>query len=311
MQRRQPSAELVQSQSLDTGSGERPADLDTEGAMRARASVWQQFRRHRLAVLGLAVLTLLIIGALGAPLLRHDPYTVDLTAYREAPSSTHLLGTDTTGRDTLSRLLYAGRVSLSVGIVAVGIYVVIGVILGSVAGFYGGWVDGVIMRMVDVVIAFPALIIIITAVSVFGPSLFNLMLVIGLLQWPLIARLVRGELLSLRERDFVLAARSIGAKPNRLIFRHLLPNTVAPIIVAATFGVAQAILLEASLSFLGLGVQPPTPSWGNMLNAAQSLTVLESMLWLWVPPGIMIAMAVLAINFMGDGLRDALDPRTD
>lgn len=286
------------------------ARLDDTAMTRARTSTWQRFRRHKLAVVGLTFFILLAVAAIAAPLLEHDPYSVDLEAYRTPPGSDHLLGTDATGRDVLSRLLYAGRVSLSVGIVAVTIYVAIGVTLGALAGFYGGWVDGVIMRLVDVVIAFPALVIIITAVSVFGPSLINLMLVIGLLQWPLVARLVRGELLSLRERDFVLAARSIGAGPRQLIFRHLIPNTVAPIIVAATFGVAQAILLEAALSFLGMGVQPPTPSWGNMLNAAQSLTVLESMPWLWVPPGIMIALAVLAINFMGDGLRDALDPRS-
>lgn len=308
----QPAQPAESSETVPETARDRKAltRLDDMTVSRARTSTWQRFRRHRLAVVGLTFFILLAVAAIAAPLLEHDPYTVDLEAYRTPPSADHLLGTDATGRDVLSRLLYAGRVSLSVGIVAVSIYVAIGVILGALAGFHGGWVDGVLMRLVDVVIAFPALVIIITAVSVFGPSLINLMLVIGLLQWPPVARLVRGELLSLRERDFVLAARSIGASPRQLIVRHLIPNTMAPIIVAATFGVAQAILLEAALSFLGMGVQPPTPSWGNMLNAAQSLTVLESMPWLWVPPGVMIALAVLAINFMGDGLRDALDPRS-
>lgn len=276
---------------------------------RTRTGVWQRFRRHRLALIGLAILTLLTVGAIAAPLIaRQGPYAVDLRETRSGPSSTYILGTDAAGRDVFSRLLHAGRVSLSVGLVAVAIYTVIGVVLGALAGFYGGWVDSFVMRLADIVLAFPSLIIIITVVSVLGPGLFNLMLVIGLLGWPPITRLLRGEFLSLREREFIVAARATGARNNRLMFRHLLPNAMAPIIVAATFGVANAILLEAGLSFLGLGVQPPTPSWGSMLTDAQSLTVLESMLWLWIPPGVMIALAVLSINFIGDGLRDALDP---
>jgi peptide/nickel transport system permease protein len=207
-----------------------------------------------------------------------------------------------------SRLLYAGRVSLAVGIVAVSIYTAIGVVRGVLAGYYGGWVDSTIMRLCDVVLSFPTLIIIITLASVLGPSIYNLMLAIGLLGWPPIARLLRGQLLSLRTTEFVVAARAAGCSDKRLIFRHLLPNAMAPVLVAATFGIAYAILIEAGLSFLGLGVQPPTPSWGNMLTDAQSLTVLESMPWLWLPPGLMIALSVLSINFIGDGLRDALDP---
>ena len=276
---------------------------------RRRTGVWQRFRRHRLALIGLAILLLLTVGAIAAPLIAwHGPYEVNLSETRSEPSSTYILGTDAAGRDIFSRVLHAGRVSLSVGLVAVGIYTIIGVVLGALGGFYGGWVDSFIMRMADVVLAFPNLIIIITVVSVLGPGLFNLMLVIGLLGWPPITRLLRGEFLSLREREFIVAARATGAGNNRLMFRHLLPNAMAPIIVAATFGVANAILLEAGLSFLGLGVQPPQPSWGNMLTDAQSLTVLESMPWLWIPPGIFIALAVLSINFIGDGLRDALDP---
>lgn len=262
-----------------------------------------------MAMLGLVVMVLLTIGAVGAPVIaRKNPYKVDLSSYRKPPSTAHVLGTDAAGRDVFSRLLYAGRVSLSVGLVAVSIYTAIGMTLGALAGYGGGWIDGLAMRLADVFLSFPSLIIIITMVAVLGPSIYNVMLAIGLLGWPPIARLLRGDLLSLREREFVTAARSIGAPGWRIVIRHLLPNALAPIIVAATFGIANAILLEAGLSFLGLGVPLPTASWGNMLTDAQSLTVLSTMPWLWIPPGVMIALAVLSINFIGDGLRDALDP---
>jgi peptide/nickel transport system permease protein len=282
----------------------------TEPASRRRPGLWQRFRRHRVAVVGTAILLLLALSAIAAPVLSgsNDPYKVDISAYRQGPKADHVLGTDSSGRDVLSRLLHAGRVSLSVGVVAVTIYTLIGTSLGSFSGFYGGRVDQIIMRLADIVLSFPSLILIITVVSVLGPSIYNIMLVIGLLGWPPIARIVRALFLSLREREFVLASRTIGVPNSRIIFRHILPNAIAPVIVAATFGMANAILLEAGLSFLGLGVQPPTPSWGNMLTDAQSLTVLESMPWLWIPPGTMIALAVLSINFIGDGLRDALDP---
>jgi peptide/nickel transport system permease protein len=291
--------------------GEQPEPEGLAGAEPKRSStgVWRRFRRHRLAMLGLAILLMLVVLSVGAPLFTaHSPTAVDLTAYRLGPSVDHPLGTDTAGRDVFSRLLYAGRVSLSVGLVAVSIYTLIGIVLGALAGFFGGWIDSLIMRLADVVLSFPTLIIIITLASVLGPSIYNVMLAIGLLGWPPIARLLRGELLSLREREFVIGARAVGCDNRRLIFRYLLPNAMAPVLVAATFGIAYAILIEAGLSFLGLGVQPPTPSWGNMLTDAQSLTVLESMPWLWLPPGLMIALAVLSINFIGDGLRDALDP---
>jgi len=259
---------------------------------------------------GAIILLVLTASALLAPLLSggNDPYKVDISSYRQGPKAGHPLGTDSSGRDVMARLLTAGQVSLSVGVVAVTIYTVIGTILGSFSGYYGGKVDAIIMRLADIVLSFPSLILIITVVSVLGPSIYNIMLVIGLLGWPPIARIVRALFLSLREREFVLASRTIGVPNVRIIFRHILPNAIAPVIVAATFGMANAILLEAGLSFLGLGVQPPTPSWGNMLTDAQSLTVLESMPWLWIPPGMMIALAVLSINFIGDGLRDALDP---
>jgi peptide/nickel transport system permease protein len=295
---------------IDRPDSGKPVSDPLVKAPRRRSGVWHRFRRHRLALLGTSVMLVLVVASLGAPLIaRHDPYTVDLRAYRKGPSAEHVLGTDSSGRDVFSRLLHAGRVSLSVGVVAVSIYAVIGIVLGGLAGFYGGWVDSLIMRLADMVLSFPSLIVIITIVSILGPSIYNVMLVIGALGWPPIARLVRGNFLSLRNQDFVFAAQAIGARNRRIIFRHVLPNAIAPVIVAASFGMAQAILVEAGLSFLGLGVQPPTPSWGNMLTDAQSISVLRSMTWLWLPPGLMIAATVSSINFIGDGLRDALDPR--
>jgi len=292
-------------------------DLSAENAIlradttRKAPRFWTRFKRHKLALVGISVLMLLTLAAIAAPLLTNQhPNAVDLSAYRTAPSSDHWLGTDSAGRDVYSRILYAGRVSLSVGLVAVGIYVLIGTTLGGLAGYFGGWVDNVIMRLADMVLSFPAIIVIITIVSIVGPSIVNVMIVIGLLGWPPIARLVRGEFLTLREREFVLASIATGASSGRIIFRHVFPNALTPVIVNATFGMASAILLEAGLSFLGLGVQPPTASWGNMLNGAQSITILEQMPWLWIPPGVMIVLAVLSINFVGDGLRDALDPRS-
>jgi peptide/nickel transport system permease protein len=278
-------------------------------------SLWgkarKRFFRHKLAMFGLVTLSLLIFVSVAAPLLTpYSPNELDLRSIRQPPSAAHWLGTDGTGRDVLTRLLYAGRISLSVGLVSVSISMVIGVIIGSISGYAGGKVDMLLMRLTDMVMTFPSLVIIITVAAAMGPSVYNAMLVIGLLTWPSIARLVRGQFLSLREQQFVRAARSIGVANWEIVFKHIFPNTVSSIVVAITFGVATAILLEASLSFLGLGVQAPTPSWGNMLRDAQSLNILEGMPWMWLPPGLMIALAVLSINFIGDGLRDALDPRS-
>jgi peptide/nickel transport system permease protein len=275
-----------------------------------RWRVAHAFARHRLAVAGLVVIVLLALAAIFAPAVAtHDPYTVDLLAAGQPPSGEHWLGTDEVGRDVFSRLVYGSRVSLSVGLVAVTIYTAIGMVLGAISGYFGGLVDGSIQRLTDTVMCFPPLIIIIAAVSITGPSIWNVMMIIGLLTWTGTCRLVRGQFLSLREREFVEAARAAGVSDPRLIVRHLLPNTLAPVMVSATFGVAATILTEAGLSFLGLGVQPPTPSWGNLINLAQSATILQTMPWLWAPPGFLIAVAVLSINFIGDGLRDALDPR--
>lgn len=271
---------------------------------------WRRFSRHRLAVLGSLVLLVLVGIALLAPVISpHDPNRVDVKALKNPPSAEHLLGTDGAGRDVLSRLIYGSRISLSVGLVAAGIAISIGTLLGLLSGFYGDNVDFWIMRVTDVFMTIPTLIIIITVVAAVGPSILNVMVVIGIFGWTGTCRVVRGETLSLRERDFVLAARCLGIPAGRVVFRHILPNVVAPIIVAGTFFVAGAILLEAALSFLGIGVQIPTATWGNMLTEAQSLTVVERMPWLWLPPGILIMITVLSINFIGDALRDALDPR--
>jgi peptide/nickel transport system permease protein len=278
------------------------------------ASFWtlalRRFLHHRPAVIGLAILAAIAITALAAPVLApYAPTTIDADAFQAAPSRAHVLGTDSVGRDVLSRVIYAARVSLTVGVLAVSIYAAIGTTVGALAGYHGGALDVLLSRLMDIVLSFPPLVIILFAVSVFGrPSLWNVIIVLGLLGWPAVARLVRGQLLTLRDQEFVHAARASGASDARVIERHLLPNALAPVLVAATFGTANAILVEAALSFLGMGVQPPTPSWGNMLTDAQSLTVLERMAWLWLPPGVMILISVLAINFVGDGLRDALDP---
>ena len=270
----------------------------------------QRFLRHRLALFGLVIIAVIAAISILAPLIAPwDPFKVDLAFFRKPPSPAHWLGTDSAGRDVLSRLMYAGQVSLTVGLVAALMSTTIGLVLGSLAGTYGGWVDTVIMRLTDVVLSFPALVVIITVVALVGPSIQTVILGIGLFYWPTSCRIVRGLALSIRELDFFIAATALGATRVHVIFRHMVPSVLSPLTVTATFAVAQAILLEAALSFLGLGVRPPQPSWGNMLNEAQSLTILESMPWLWLPPGLAIAITVLAINFIGDGLRDALDPR--
>jgi peptide/nickel transport system permease protein len=277
--------------------------IDSPGSRALR-----RFFRHRLALFGLILLIIMVIPAIFAPLFApYDPAAQDLVNFRQGPSREHWLGTDGFGRDVLSRLIYGARPSLSVGLIAVTIYESIAIVLGSLAGYYGGKIDWFIMRVVDVVMTFPTLIIIIFLVAILGPGLQNTIVAIAVLGWTGPTRLVRGQILSLRESDYVLAARSLGAKDRRIIRRHVLPGVVAPLVVHATFGVASAILLEAALSFLNLGILPPAASWGNMMTAAQELVILEQMPWLWLPPGIAIMLAVLSINFVGDGLRDALD----
>lgn len=270
----------------------------------------RRFLKHRLAVIGLVVLVLIVLSAIFAPWLTPwEPNQVDLRARSQPPSADHWLGTDRTGRDVLSRTLYAGRISLMVGVVAVMISVVIGAFLGAIAGYFGGIVDSIIMRSTDVVMTFPAIVAILTLAAIVGPGVRNIIIIIGLLNWPVPARLVRARLLSVRKLDYIHAAETLGAPSSRIITRHALPNAYDVLIVYASLGIATAILLEAGLSFLGLGVQPPQASWGNMLNVARNVSVLEGQPWLWIPPGIAIVLTVLGVNFVGDGLRDAFDPR--
>ena len=270
----------------------------------------RRFRRNRLATAGLVVLALLVALCLLAPsVIRFGPDELNLRARNQAPGALHWLGTDGTGRDILARVLYGGRVSLSVGLAAVSVSAAIGITVGCLAGYFGGKADLALSSLIDMVLTFPRLVLIIAFVAVVGPGLFNTMLVIGLLSWPAIARLTRGEVLGLRGQEFVLAARSLGTPHRAIITQHILPNVLSPILVAITLDVATVILLEASLSFLGLGAQPPTASWGNMLRDARTLSILEGQPWLWLPPGALLAATVLSVNAVGDGLRDALDPR--
>jgi peptide/nickel transport system permease protein len=272
--------------------------------------VIRRFIKHRLAMSGLAVFLIIALLAIFAPVVsRNDPDAVDLRARNQGPTSEHWLGTDRTGRDRFARVVYAGRVSLAVGVVSVAISVVVATVLGAVAGFFGGRVDNLIMRFTDVMMTFPPVVIILTVSAIAGPGVRNTILIIGLLNWPIPCRLVRARFLAVREMEYMTAARSLGVPTNRIIRRHALPNAIDVMIVYSSLGVANAILLEAGMSFLGVGVQPPTPSWGNLLNVARNISVLEGDPWLWMPAGVAIVLTVLAVNFIGDGLRDALDPR--
>lgn len=270
----------------------------------------RRFAQDRLAVIGLIILALLILSALLASLIApYPPNDIDLSSLHSPPGSAHLLGTDRFGRDVLSRLVYGGRVSLSVAFLAVAIYEIIGLSVGALTGYLGGKVDFMIMRLVDVVMCLPATMVILLLVAILGPGFLNVMLAIALLNWIGPARLVRGQYLGESGKDYVLAARTIGASSSRIMFRHILPSVMSPLVVHATFGVAGAILVESSLSFLGLGVAYPTATWGALIGEARDLRILEHMPWLWIPPGSAIVLTVLAVSFVGDGLRDALDPR--
>lgn len=272
-------------------------------------TIGRRFLRHRLAVISLYFLTALILLALFAPII--SPYDPNKIAgkFSAPPSSQFLLGTDQVGRDVLTRLLFATRVSLLVGFASTAIATAIGVVLGLVSGYFGGWLDMVIMRFTDMVMSFPYILLVLVAASIFQPGLTNIILILGFVDWPGVARLVRGNVLSLRETTFVKANVVAGMPTRHILFSEILPNTIAPILVYATSVVAISILDEAALSFLGMGVQPPTASLGNMLNGAQSVTILTTKPWLWVPPGVLIVLLVLSINFIGDALRDAVDPK--
>lgn len=270
--------------------------------------VMAAFVRNRLAVAGCAAVVAVALAAVLAPVLApYDPAAQQLGMRYAPPSGEHLLGTDDLGRDILSRLLFGARISLTVAFLAVGISVTLGTVLGAVAGYVGGRIDTVAMRFVDMVLAFPRLVLLIVILAAFEPSVTLIVLVLGLTQWPGTARLVRGEVLSLRERDFIQAAKALGYSGPRIVLRHVIPNVLAPVVVAATLGIGNTVVLEAGLSFLGLGLSPPIPSWGTMIDSGRD--VLQSAWWLSTFPGLAIVVTVLAFNLVGDGLRDALDPR--
>lgn len=270
----------------------------------------RKFTKNKLAVFGAGALFLIILSALLAPwIATHDPGATNLANKLAAPNSENWLGTDRFGRDIYSRLLYGGRISLLVGFGSVAGALLIGTTIGAIAGYYGGLVDAVLMRFVDVIISIPTIFLLITIVTIFQPSVDKLILIFAITSWTSTARIVRGEFLTLRTREFVLASRTIGTRPVKIIFSHILPNAMGPIIVTATLLIGSVILAEAALSYLGLGVQPPTPSWGNMLQDAQNFTVLLKAPWYPAFAGSMILITVLCFNFVGDGLRDALDPK--
>jgi len=269
---------------------------------------WRTFARNQLAMCGGVVVMVLVTLAVLAPMIAPwDPNRPDTKKILEPPSRSHWLGTDPLGRDVLSRVLYGSRVSLAVGFVSVGIAALIGVLLGSAAGYHGGVVDNFVMRMVDLMLVFPRFFLLLAVLAFLKPSIWTIMTVIGLTGWMGVARLVRAEFLTLREREFVIWSESVGAGALRIIFRHILPNAIAPILVAMTLGIPAAILTEAGLSFLGLGVQPPYATWGNILNDGRDY--IEIAWWLTLYPGLAILLTVLSYNLMGEGIRDALDPR--
>lgn len=277
-----------------------------ESQLRAIA---KRFFRNKAAVVGVSILVILYLVAIFAPQLAPQPLDfLDVTLRKLPPGPGHWFGTDHLGRDVLSRMIWGSRISLTVGFVAMGMAVTIGTVWGAVAGFYGGtWIDIVMMRVAEAIELIPLFFLLITIVSVMGSSIFNIMLIIGLTSWPSMAMIVRGQFLSLRERDYTQASRALGAKDIRLIFKHILPNAAGPIIVSATLRIGSAILSESGLSFLGLGTQPPDVSWGQMLSLGRSY--LRDTPWVVMYPGLAILITVLAFNFVGDGLRDALDPK--
>ncbi len=270
--------------------------------------VWRRLRKNKRAMIGLYIVVIVFLLAILAPVVSpYSPTKISLKNKLDAPSSAHWLGTDKLGRDVLARIIYGSRISILVGIIAVGISGTIGIFLGAIAGYFGKWIDVFIMRLVDILLAFPSILLAIALVAVLGASLFNVILAIALVSWVGYARMVRGEFLRLKELEFVEGARAMGLSDFKIIFKHILPNAMAPVIVMATLGLAGAIISESSLSFLGLGVQPPTPSWGGMLSEGR--TVIRQAWWIPTFPGIAILLTVLAFNLLGDGLRDALDPK--
>ena len=267
-----------------------------------------RFLKNRLALAGSVLVLFLFVVSLLAPWLApYDPNAIDLKNILASPSAAHWFGTDQLGRDVCSRMIWGAGISLKVGFVATGIAIAIGTILGAVSGYYGGWVDTLIMRFVDIMLCFPTFFLILAVIALLEPSIWNIMIIIGITGWMGITRLVRADFISLKQRDFILAARAIGASDLRIIFVHMLPNAMASVLVAATLGIAGAILTESALSFLGIGVQPPTPSWGNILTAGKDN--IDIAWWLSLYPGLAILLTVLGYNLLGEGIRDSLDPR--
>lgn len=300
-----------------------PDDLETPPFTLSQLA-WRRFRRHKMALIGAVILILLFIYAFGGALVFSEEFAnfTETSLRLTPPNFQHLFGTDTIGRDLMARSIYGGQISLLIGMTAVIIETLVGIIVGALAGYYGGIVDSVLMRVTEAMLNIPEIFLLIVMAKFFGGkippivlfgrafsgSVIVIVAIIGLTSWMYLARIVRAEFLSLKENDFVLAARATGTSNTEIIFKHILPNSMAPIMVSATLGVANAILAEAYISFLGLGVQPPTATWGNMLDGANNY--LETAPWLWFFPGLLILMTVLSINFLGDGLRDALDPRS-
>ncbi len=289
-----------------------------------RQRIWRRFRRHRMAVFGMVGLGLILLLVIGGSILIPEQRTLynDLANRMSPPTWEHPFGTDNTGRDTFARVIYGGQISLGIGLVSAVLSMVLGLVIGSISGFYGGWAESILMRMTEAMLVIPRLFLLILLAKIFGqsvppavilgrtisPSVMMIVVVIGLTSWMQQARVVRGAVLSLKATEFITAARSVGSSNSRIVTRHLVPNLIGPITVAVTLGVADSILTEAYASFLGLGVQPPTASWGNMLDRATQYLSLAP--WLWLFPGLMIILTVMSINFLGDGLRDALDPRS-
>lgn len=271
---------------------------------------WKRFCRDKWALFGCAVIIIVLMIVLAAPVIcEYRPETIDNSMIRKAPGAGHILGTDDYGRDVFSRLVYGGRVSMTVAISATALQLFLGIVLGSFAGYFGKWVDSFIMRVADVFMCFPFYIIAVCLAAILGPGLRNTVIILGFLGWPSLCRMVRAEILSIKENDFIMAAKSLGLGSGEIMFRHILPNVISPIIVSATLSVAGAIMSEASLSFLNLGVKIPQPSWGNMLSAAQSMNTLINEWWRWVPPGLCIIIVILSINYIGEGLRKAMTPK--
>ena len=288
---------------------------------------WRRFRRHKMAMFGAVMLILLFLYSFAGTLFFTEDYAnfTDTTLRLQAPTAAHPFGTDTVGRDILARTIYGGQISLLIGLTAMLVEVVVGILIGALAGYYGGWIDAVLMRFTEAMFVIPQIFLLIVMAKYFGTKVPNIsllgrtfsgsvvvvVLIIGLTSWMYLARIVRAEFISLKEREFILAARATGTPALQIIFGHILPNSMAPIIVSATLSIAAAILAESYISFLGMGVQPPTATWGNMLQTASSdFNKIQNAPWFWLFPGMLILLTVLSINFLGDGLRDALDPRS-